>query len=107
MNEYQRGYFPEAALLATFFNCTRYPLYPEDDALLRKRRMATLSATSNSRGSLGQIVNGTTGGALGGGFITGTDEGATISVLDHGRGSGTGGGAIGKGGPASPGGLDM
>ena len=107
MNEYQRGYFPEAALLATLFNCTHYPLYPEDDALPRKRPWLSVSATSNSRGCIGQILNGTTGGALGGGFITGTDEGTTISMLDQDRGSGTGGGAIGKGGAATPGGMDM
>ena len=52
-------------------------------------------------------MNGAKGGALGGGFITGTDEGTTVSVLDQDRVSGTGGGAIGKGGAATPGGLDM
>ena len=56
-----------------------------------------------------QILNGTTGGAAldGGGTTTGTDEGTAVSVLDQDRGSGTGGGAIGNGGAATPGGLDM
>ena len=83
------------------------PLNPEDDALPRKRPWLSLSATSNSRGCKGQTVNGNKGGAFGGGFITGTDEGTTVSMLDQYRGSGTGGGAIGKGGAATPGGLDM
>ena len=55
-----------------------------------------------------QILNGTIGGAAlhGGGTTTGIDEGTTVSVLDQDRDSGTGGGAIGKGTAAAPGGLE-
>ena len=54
-----------------------------------------------------KTLNGTTGGAggHGGGTTTGLDEGTTVSVLDQGRDSGTGGGAIGKGTAAPRGGL--
>ena len=54
-----------------------------------------------------ETLYGTTGGAGGGGgTTTGLDEGTTVSVLDQGRDSGTGGGAIGKGTAAPRGGLE-